>query len=223
MSKVLVVDDERNIRLTLTRTLESAGLEITTAVNGEEALALMERQEFDLVLLDLRLPGMPGTEVLARLRERHPGLPVVMITAHGTIDIAVEAMRAGAADFIRKPFTPDEVREVVSRALAGAPPDGNELLRRARAAIRRHELGKADALLKRALAVCGDRADVHNLRGAVTELGGDWLDAQKQYRAALDFDPVYSPARRNLERTASWNKGGAVDLGDGEPGPDARG
>jgi len=103
---ILVVDDEKNIRLTLSQSLESLGVEIRTAVNGEEALQKLQEEDFSLILLDLKMPGMGGMEVLRRVRERWSKARVIIITAHGTIESAVEAMKLGAADFIQKTFQP---------------------------------------------------------------------------------------------------------------------
>jgi CheY-like chemotaxis protein len=114
---ILLVDDEKNIRLTLSQSLESLGLPIQTAVNGEEALQKLQETEFGLLLLDLKMPGMDGMEVLHRVRERWPTIPVIIITAHGTIGSAVDAMKLGAVDFIQKPFSPREIRELVTQVL----------------------------------------------------------------------------------------------------------
>ena len=87
---------------------------VQTAGDGEEALQKLQDSDFSLVLLDLKLPGMDGLEVLRRIRESRPKTRVIMITAHGTIDYAVEAMKLGAVDFLRKPFSPGEIRTLVS-------------------------------------------------------------------------------------------------------------
>jgi CheY-like chemotaxis protein len=115
--RVLIVDDERNIRLTLFRSLESLGVQIQTAVNGEEALQKLQEDEFALLLLDLKMPGINGMDVLQHVQGRWPKTRVIVITAHGTIDSAVEAMKAGAIDFIQKPFSPAEIRELVTKVL----------------------------------------------------------------------------------------------------------
>jgi CheY-like chemotaxis protein len=115
--RVLLVDDERNIRLTLSRSLEALGVQIETAVNGEEALQKLEENEFALLLLDLKMPGIDGMDVLHQVQERWPRTRVIVITAHGTIVSAVEAMKLGAVDFIQKPFSPTEIRELVTKVL----------------------------------------------------------------------------------------------------------
>ncbi len=112
---ILIVDDEKNIRLTLSQTLETLGTEIDTAADGEEALAKLKGREFGLILLDIRMPGMDGMEVLRRVREMRPDIRIIMITAYGTVESAVEAMKLGAVDFLQKPFDPEEIRELVLR------------------------------------------------------------------------------------------------------------
>ena len=114
---VLIVDGEKNVRLTLSRALEALEVETDTAANGEEALARMEERDFDLILLDLRLPGMDGMELLETVRRTKPGTGVVVVTAYGTIELAVEAMKLGALDFIQKPVSPSEIRQLVCRVL----------------------------------------------------------------------------------------------------------
>jgi DNA-binding NtrC family response regulator len=120
--RILAVDDEKNIRLMLAQALAFEGTKIDTAVNGEEALEKFGQANYDLVLLDLRLPGMDGLEVLRELRKRDAKLPIILLTAHGTVESAVAAMRAGAVNFLQKPFSPRELREAVENALN---PSGN--------------------------------------------------------------------------------------------------
>ena len=115
---VLVIDDEKNIRTTLQQVLESAGYEVATAVNGEDGLSKLSKSRFDMVLLDMKLPGMDGIDVLRRMRETNYETPVAIITAYGTIENAVEAMKLGAVDYLRKPFSGSEIKELVERILA---------------------------------------------------------------------------------------------------------
>ncbi len=117
MVSILIVDDERPIRRILSLLLRERGHQVTEASSGEEALALFSDARPDLVLLDLRLPGIDGIETLGRLRVRDPRLDVVMMTAHGTISSAVEAMRHGAFDYVTKPFDNDELLMTIDRAL----------------------------------------------------------------------------------------------------------
>ena len=116
--RILIVEDEAAIRLALSGLLRREGYEVEQAENGEAALARLHGESFDLVLTDLALgAGASGMEVLRTSREQHPEAPVVMITAHGNEKIAVEAMKAGAHDYVPKPFDNDEIRLVVRRAL----------------------------------------------------------------------------------------------------------
>ena len=117
VGRILLVDDEKNIRLTVSRALGPLEMPVETASNGEEALQKLEEEGFSLLLLDLKMPGMDGMDVLERVRRRWPSLLVVILTAHGNIDIAVEAMKIGAADFIQKPFGPGEIRDLATRVL----------------------------------------------------------------------------------------------------------
>ena len=114
---ILVVDDEKNIRLTVSQTLESLGLKTDCASTGEEALAKLREKEFGLILLDLNMPVVDGVEVLRQVREYRPDLRVIVMTAYGTRELAVEAMKLGAVDLIRKPFVPEEIRERVARVI----------------------------------------------------------------------------------------------------------
>jgi len=114
---VLVVDDERDIRDGCERILLRKNFLVSKAANGMEALALLEQAAFAIVLLDLKMPGMDGMEVLLRIRETRPETLVIVITGYATIETAIEAMKRGAYDFIPKPFKPDQLRIVVDRAV----------------------------------------------------------------------------------------------------------
>jgi CheY-like chemotaxis protein len=119
--RILIIDDEENIRQTMQMALETEGYTVETAADGPEGLRrFREPRGWDLVLLDQRMPGMEGLEVLRRIREVDPDACVIMATAYGTIELAVDAMKAGAKDFLRKPFTPEVLRGAVAGTLAAA-------------------------------------------------------------------------------------------------------
>ncbi len=217
---ILIVDDEKNIRLTLSQALETLGAEIDTAADGEEALTKLKDREFGLILLDIRMPGMDGMEVLHRVREIRPDIRAIMITAYGTVESAVEAMKLGAADFLQKPFDPEEIRELVCRVM-----DREKLDERNLADYASHvELAKKcigdlhfDAALehvRQAVFIDPGRPEGFNLLGALMEIQGDRAEAQKNYRAALSLDPSYEPAIQNLHRstTAKWRQAGGILL-----------
>src|SRR5690348_13346465 len=113
--RILVVDDEEKLRRVIELQLSTAGFEVDKAASAEEALKLVERA--DLVLTDLKLPGMDGLELLAAIRRQNMLSAVVVMTAFGSIEIAVQAMKAGAADFLLKPFSLDHLMAVIQKAL----------------------------------------------------------------------------------------------------------
>ncbi len=115
--RILVVDDEPSIRTVLKAHLSREGHDVSTASDGAEAVSALTGAPFDLVISDLKMPGMSGLELLAWCTREQPGLPVVLITAHGTVDTAVEALKLGAQDFITKPFDLDELKQAVDKAL----------------------------------------------------------------------------------------------------------
>lgn len=115
--RILVVDDEQQMRLAVAETLRRAGYETSEASSPPEALTLFKKSDYDLVISDIRMPEMTGIEMLPRLKAMNPNIPVIMVTAYGTIEDAVEAMKRGASDYILKPFSPDHLEEVVARLL----------------------------------------------------------------------------------------------------------
>ena len=124
MSKrILIVDDEPSIRTVLRAHLRRAGYRPLLAEDGAAAARLLEDEPVDLVVSDLMMPNMDGMELLGHCRSVHPGLPVILITAHGTVDSAVEAIKQGAHDYITKPFDAEELQQVIRKALATGAAD----------------------------------------------------------------------------------------------------
>ena len=115
--QILVVDDEPNLRRVLSAQLSRDGYDVHTSEDGEQALQMLAEHHIDLVITDLRMPKMDGMELLRRSLAMEAELPIVMITAHGTVDNAVEALKTGAFDYITKPFDQTEVRAIVRKAL----------------------------------------------------------------------------------------------------------
>jgi nitrogen regulation protein NR(I) len=118
MSRILVVDDEANVLLAFEEILGELGHEVITARRAEAALECLQSESFDLVILDIRLPGMDGLEALRRIRAARDSLPVIVMTGQGTMETAVEATKRGAFDYHLKPFDPAEMLRTVDRALA---------------------------------------------------------------------------------------------------------
>ena len=117
MEKILIVDDNHILRFTLTELLQEAGFECNAVEDGIKALAEIKKDTYELVILDMRLPGMNGFEILKKIKSTHSNLPVVMLTAFGDIKTAVEAMKHGAHDFITKPFDNDAMIMTIRKAL----------------------------------------------------------------------------------------------------------
>ena len=117
METVLIVDDEKNYPPILSAVLEEEGFETLTAYSGEEALSVLKNSDVDLVLTDMKMPSMDGIELLERIKEKDPGLPVIMMTAHGTVEKAVEAMQKGAYNYILKPFDNERLVIYVNKAV----------------------------------------------------------------------------------------------------------
>jgi len=220
IKKVLIIDDEKNIRMTIKSCLDESTYQVDVAVNGEEGYTKLKNETYDLALLDIKMPGISGLELLKKMRDNQIKTDVVMMTAYGTIERAVEAMKLGAIDFMSKPFTPDEIRKVVEtvihrRTLVETKIESFvDVLEFAKACILSKDYAKAEQFLKKAISLNVDSADPHNLLGILSEFKGDVSLAQMHYRAALALDPTHEAANKNLERTAQFhytNK--SMDLG----------
>jgi CheY-like chemotaxis protein len=120
--RILIIDDEENIRRVTRLTLQAAGYEIGEADDGKRGLeAFADGSAWDAVLLDQRMPGMDGLETLRQIKKRQPDARVIVSTAYASIELAVDAMKLGATDFVRKPMTPEILRNAVAAALAKQP------------------------------------------------------------------------------------------------------
>ena len=116
-ANILIIDDEETMRDSCRQTLSRDGNRVEVAEDGSKGLSLLRTESFDLVILDLKMPGLSGMEVLKKIKEDDPEAMVIVITGYATVESAVEAMKRGAYDFIPKPFTPDSLRVIVKRAL----------------------------------------------------------------------------------------------------------
>ncbi|MFW2367045.1 MAG: response regulator [Desulforhopalus sp.] len=116
-AKILVVDDESRIRDACQLVLGEQGLEVAVASDGEQGVEMIQKEHFDVILVDLMMPGLSGLEVLSFVKEKHPHTVVIVITGYATLEHSIEAMKKGAFDFIPKPFTPDQLRTVVAKAI----------------------------------------------------------------------------------------------------------
>lgn len=202
----LIVDDEKNIRLTMSKCLSFINLEVDEAVNGEEGIKKIEEKQYDIVFLDLKMQGMYGLDALKIMREKRPSTPVVIVTAHGTVDAAVDAMKLGAADFMQKPFTPKEIQEIVQEILSRKKLNKESLdsydsyLQFAKKQIVDKDYDGAMESLKDAIGLDPLKAEPHNIMGTIHEIRKEFEEAKKHYKAALALDPGYLQAQRNLVR-----------------------
>src|SRR3990170_3860335 len=110
VEKIMVVDDDSLGREYLCETLMRSGYEVISASNGQQAIAMISKEPCDVIFLDMKMPGMCGMEVLEKTKSISPETVVILMTAHGTIETAVEAMKKGAYDYIIKPFSPEQIR-----------------------------------------------------------------------------------------------------------------
>ena len=128
--RVLLVDDEEEFVETLAQRLEVREFDVTTALNGADALERLEDKEIDLVILDLQMPGVDGIAVLRKIKELKPLIEVIMLTGHATVETAIEGMKLGAFDFLIKPTETEELVEKINRAF-GRKAEQDERIREA--------------------------------------------------------------------------------------------
>ena len=206
---VLIVDDEIYIRMTLSFALEKLNFSVDTAASGTEALKKLAERSYAVMLLDLRIPGMDGMEVLKRVPEIRPEVKVVIITAYGSVEAAVEAMKLGAVDFLQKPFDPEEVRKLVSSLLDQSSQETSRdreyegYLELASKRIGKGEFDAARVYAHKAISINSNRPEAYNLLGGLYEARSNRLEAEKNYRVALALTPSYQPAQKNLDRVTS--------------------
>ena len=221
MKTILIVDDEKNKRTIMKQCLKDE-YETDTAINGEEALEILEKKKYDLIFLDINMPKLDGMQVLELINKKHINIIVIMMTAYGTIERAVEAMKMGAIDFINKPFTAEDIRETARKAFEREALNEENVntyedyLEFSKKFILAGDYDKSEEYLRKAIAENMSMPEPHNLLGAIYELKGDLLQAKKHYRAALDLDPTYIPAKENLHRSSSFFefKDSKIELGE---------
>ena len=219
MSKqILVVDDEPNVRLNYRVTLEIEGFTVMEANCGPKALEQFAAHQFDLAILDMRMPEMDGLDLLAEMRKRGINTPTVIITAYGDIPHAVRAMKLGAIDFLKKPVTPGQLRQIAGEVLerhetplaavaeveAGASLSAEELhalyLQNAKRLLNLRHFEQARVNLAKAMALDPLSPEAFNLAGVLFEMLEDYDRAKKHYGQAIKLDKHYEPAQQNMRR-----------------------
>jgi DNA-binding NtrC family response regulator len=201
---ILVVDDERNIRNNLGMVLEAEGYKADKASNGDDAILQVKAGLYDIVFVDIQMPKMDGLELLRYLRGLRPKMPVVMLTAYGTVSRAVDAMKLGAVDFIEKPFDPKNIlllcEEILQRQKIGMSGTVDELLHLAELARERKAYVEARVHLKTAMMRDLTRPEPYYQLAELCETGGNVREASHYYYMALEARPTFEPAREALQR-----------------------
>ena len=164
---VLVVDDEGAIRYSITKTLQRVGYHVEAAASGEEALEMMKTQNYDVVLTDIRMPGLTGVELLRRIKEQAPDAVVILLTGYASLETAIESLRLGAHDYLVKPSSSQDIRNSVAQGIERA-----------------HNLRNRRALLR-------------SIRDNVEQLTGEQVELEKPEasvsKAAMGSTPVVTP------------------------------
>jgi FixJ family two-component response regulator len=224
-NRILIVDDETNVRLTFRMTLETEGYEIFEARSTAPALELLAEYSFALVILDLRMPGTDGMELLTKIFESGISVPVVIATAYGDIPHAVKAMKLGARDFLEKPIRPIDLRQAVAEVIARharektMPADTFAAhIAAAKRCLNLQALAKAKLHLMKALELNNRSVEALNLAGVLAELLEDYKKAKRYYGQAIGLDKRYEPAQQNMRRLFEVDQFGSsnelVNLGD---------
>jgi len=213
---ILIVDDEKNIQLMIRRTLETEEYDIELTNSGKEALDKLQEHEFTVMILDLRLPDMDGIQVLKEMNSPSGNPDVIMITAHGSIDIAVEAMKLGCLDFIQKPFDAADLRKIVNQLLERKNLSYQQNLRFeslievAKLETRERHYAKARELIREALGLNPDNSEAYNFLGVLYEIGDDLPKAINAYQTSLRLNPENANAKANLNRITTLNSGSGM-------------
>jgi len=222
MSKlILIVDDEPNVRLTYRVTLETEGFTVLEANSGPKALEQFAAHPIDLAILDMRMPEMDGLDLLAEMRKRGNNTPTVIITAYGDVPHAVRAMKLGAIDFLKKPVTPAQLRQIAGEVIGrheGPKPVPTEAgasialsalsaeelhalyLQDAKRLLNLQQFEQARVKLANAMALDPLSAEAFNLAGVLFEMQEDYERARKYYSQAIKLDKHFESAQQNMRR-----------------------
>jgi DNA-binding NtrC family response regulator len=201
---ILVVDDERNIRNNLAMVLDAEGYKVDKCANGDDAILSVKQGRYDIAFVDIQMPKIDGLELLRYLRGLRPKMPVVILTAYGTVHRAVEAMKLGAVDFLEKPFDPKAIQllcqEILEREKVGSSGTVDDLLRLAALARQRKAFTEARVHLKIAMMRDFTRPEPYYESGSLAEEEGQVSHAVQYYYMALEAQSDFAPARGALTR-----------------------
>jgi two-component system OmpR family response regulator len=206
-TKILIVDDEPNVRLNYRITLETEGYEVFEAGSSASALQQFLEHSFAVAVLDMRMPGMDGLELLAKMREVGITVPAMIVTAYSDVPHAVQAMKLGAIDFLQKPLRPEELRHIVAEIVKRHAPQKehpaetfNSHIVAAKRCLNLRSFALARIHLVKALELNTKSVEAFNLAGVLAEMLDDLDKAKKYYGQAIKLDKNYEPAQQNMRR-----------------------
>lgn len=210
MKRILIVDDEPNVRLNYRATLEIKGHQVVEASSGTDALKKLKLGNFDLTILDMRIPGMSGLDLLVAMRAQKIRTPAIIVTAYSDVPNAVRAMQLGASDFLQKPLRPEDLRRVATEimrrneepitATANAPDQFEHSVKEARRLIESGDFIAAKAHVLRAVELNTDPAEAFSVAAELAEKSGDAVRARKLFEAAIKLDEQNASAKLGLRR-----------------------
>ncbi|AEH50508.1 response regulator [Pseudothermotoga thermarum] len=202
MANILVVDDERNVRVLIKRILEEQGHHVLTVATGEEALVELKKNSYDLLILDLKLPGISGVELLKRMTNEGLSLPTLIVSAITNAAPIVEAMKYGACDYLSKPFPSQDLIKKVDELLRKDEITYEKLVRRIEEKLSHGRYDVAEKMARNLFAI-HPSAESHYIYAMVLKkMGNDEL-AYKHLKAALALDPNHKKA---LEEISSYEQ-----------------
>ena len=216
-ANILIVDDETNVRLNYRVALETEGYKVFEAVSGARALETLLGRPFNLAILDMRIPGMDGLELLAKMREIGITVPTMIVTAYGDVPHAVQAMKLGAIDFLQKPLRPEELRRVVAEMVErhAAPREQaaesfHSHIVAAKRCLNMRSFAMARIHLIKALVLNKKSVEALNLAGVLAETLDEVDQAKKYYGQAIRLNKNYGPAQQNMRRLFELDNFGAT-------------
>lgn len=199
MANILVVDDERNVRILIKRILEQRDHSVVAVATAEEAFVELRRQVFDLVTLDLKLPGISGIEFLKKMRQEGYEIPVLVISAITNAIPIVEAMKNGASDYLSKPFPAQDLVKKVEELLNREEITFEKLERKIEEKISQGKLDIAERMARELFSI-HPSADAHFIYAMVMERLGNTELAYKHLKAAIALDPDHKKAIKEIAR-----------------------
>ncbi|HUF39997.1 MAG TPA: response regulator transcription factor [Anaerolineales bacterium] len=195
--RILIVDDEATARITLAEILELEQYRVSVADSGEMALDYLERESFDLMLLDIKMPGIDGVEVLKTSARHNPDCKIILLTAHGSLESAIEAVRLGAHDYLLKPASPGQILSSVNRAMT----------ERADADRRRRLIEQMEASLRQLKDVEGLEKETAAVSPVVTLGDGVMVDLERREIWKGETKVTFTPTEGKLMKVLLENRG----------------